>query len=179
MNCAEGRLLIGRLRADARLEDSQRRALLQHFAGCAACRREGLALDPLNLFLGAAALEPERSEIEVIRQTVTSMRRFRELEDRRSRAGRRARWTAAAGILLAAVFLTPSSKQDSPAPGRPQASSAPLPVAQRPAARELVRVSAWEDSSIVENLDRPEARVYQLTEQDLFVVMIVDESLDL
>lgn len=32
---------------------------------------------------------------------------------------------------------------------------------------------------MIEDLNRPDARVYQLTEEDLAVVMIVDETLDL
>ena len=35
-----------------------------------------------------------------------------------------------------------------------------------------------EASPLIEAIDRPQARIYQLGEDDLSVVMIVDESLD-
>lgn len=146
-----------------------------HFADCAACRRELLDTDATLLFLGASRLEVDASEIAAVRQTVDAMRRTRDLELPERRTPGRAQRAVAAGFLLAALLVLPAGE-------RP--SEAPSPVdGQRAAAffqrRGATLVSDLESPSVLENLDRPTARVYQLTENDLSVVMIVDETLDL
>ncbi len=177
MNCSEGRLLMDSYRADCRLDDDQRRDLISHFSGCPDCRREGLAVDPTMLFLGALPLELERSEVASIRRTVHAMRRARNLEaagsSPRSRMGR----AAAAAILMGTLLLLPGSENRLEAPGADsQVASGRQPQSGW---EELTRVSVWDSPSLIESLDRPRARVYQVTEQDLALVMIVDETLDL
>ncbi len=180
MTCSEGRRLMGRFRSDARLHDSERRGLMEHFAGCTRCRREGLAIDPTLLLLGASSLEMRSSEIVSIRQTVQAMRRARELERAGARPWRRVRRAAAMSVLLTALLLFPGGGQE-----RLEERNA-TSGHQTPSSGSLyslgeghTQISIWDSLSLIENLDRPDARIYQWTEQDLSVVMIVDESLDL
>jgi hypothetical protein len=74
-------------------------------------------------------------------------------------------WRAAAAALLATVALAQA----------PAAKLARTAVAAAPAVELPSELSL---QPIVEDTDRPSARVYQLTGQDLAVVMIVDETLD-
>ena len=48
-----------------------------------------------------------------------------------------------------------------------------------PFRRQVTRASEATLPQVIENLRGPQARIYQLTEDDLAVVLIVDESLDL
>lgn len=177
MNCSDGRQLMGRLREDGRLDDDQRRDLVEHFSDCPDCRRDGLAADPTLLFLGASPLELERSEVASIRRTVRAMQRARDLDAAGSRSWTHVLRAAAAAILLTALLLLPGGQKRLavPSPEPDTLSGGPLHAG----GEDLAPVSVWESPSLIENLDRPEARIYQLTEQDLSIVMIVDESLDL
>ncbi len=180
MNCSAWRRLMQRFRDDARLDDRERRGLVEHFTGCSSCRHEGLAVDPTLLFLGASPLEFERSEVTSIRQTVQSMRRARELELAGLRPRGRVGRAAAAVILLSALFLLPGGGEkrlEAPSRARDGEPRSGDPLHSVP--EDLARISVWDSPSIIENLDRPNARIYQLTEKDLSVVMIVDETLDL
>lgn len=132
---------------------------LEHLDGCAACRERALRLDPLLVFRGARSLtEPVDSAAMV--EAVRVGRRLRRLErpsSARSSAG------VAAALIGALLLLTPTALQRSPeAPGAAPAAPA-------------AELSA---SPLIENLDRPGARVYQWGSETVSVVMVVDESLD-
>jgi hypothetical protein len=138
-----------------------------HFDACALCRREALAADPLLVFrrLPAVELTPaeESSEVEAMRQAVAAMRTGKRIESRRSFAGWR-RWAAAAVLAMASLAMgrdrTPSMEQAA------AVTPAPMPAA------EVSAVPALEE------LNLPQARVYQWNSKELRVHMIFDPSID-
>jgi hypothetical protein len=152
-------------------------AAVTHFDACPRCRREALLADPLLVFrrLPAAELDEaaERSEVETMRQAVTAMRTAQRLESRRRFTGWR-RWAAAAVLTLAALSASSQSRDRSPlellAPSPAPLALAPLAPAAGP--------YAGHGQETLEGLNRPAARVYQMSGKDLSVVWIVDKSLD-
>jgi hypothetical protein len=144
-----------------------------HLDGCQRCRREALAADPLLVFRRLPALQlgeaAERSEVESMRQAVAAMRTGRRLESRHRFAGWR-RWAAAAALVVASFAV---SRDPSPV----VAVSAPLPAPAAPP-QEAVGARFEGTPEMLEGLDRPDARVYQMKGKDMAVVMIVDKSFD-
>lgn len=143
-----------------------------HFDSCALCRKEALKADPLLVFrrMPAAEITPgeERLEVESMQQAVAAMRTARRLETRGRFAGWR-RWAAAA--VLAGVSLgvgrdkIPQLEQVAEA----QAVSAAASAAAASAA-------SVPSTQLLDGIDRPEARVYQMDSDDLSVVMVIDPS---
>jgi hypothetical protein len=153
---------------------------LAHLEGCPRCREAAYDADPLLVFRRLPAPKAAVADIEAMRQAVATLRRTREMtgrtservqerpEEPRSGAGlwARLRWSAAAAALLAlSLALAPSAprsnqraEQLASAPGRPSLGLA---------------VNSLEDLSL------PDARVYELAEAELQVVMVVDPSLNL
>ncbi len=137
-------------------------SLTRHLADCDACRREAVACDPLLVFAGASAWEPDSAETVAVRQAVESVRRADQLSRRSLEAApRRRRFAAAAALFIGTFLLLPAttSHEDRPEPG----------------ARRMLTGSA---APAIDGLDRPFARVYEWGAEDLSVVMVVDESLD-
>jgi hypothetical protein len=162
-------------------------AAVAHFDACPRCRREALLADPLLVFrrLPAAELDEaaERSEVETMRQAVTAMRTARRLDSRRRFTGWR-RWAAAAVLALAALSASSESHDRSPlellAPSPAPLALAPLalaPLALAPLA-PAAGPDAGHGQETLEGLNRPAARVYQMSGKNLSVVWIVDKSLD-
>lgn len=180
MNCAELQRLAPDSLLASDLEPAQQRLAAEHLRDCPECRRRAVEADPSILFLELPTLEVGEAEVEAVRSTVNAMRRARVLESEASRPLSRWWRQAAAAVLLAGVLLLPG---DTPVEQRTGESS-PALVAETwelvaPLEDAGLLVSASEPSSVIENLNRPQARIYQLTEEDLSLVMIVDESLDL
>jgi hypothetical protein len=158
-----------------------------HLDGCPACRRTALAADPTLVFRRLPALPPPvldlapaalAAEVEAIRLAVAGMRTARRLAPppERSLLRRSRHWGAAAGLAIAALSLgaTPALR---PAPHGIASLTAPRTVRllSPPAAVRLVS----DRVPMVEELNRPAARVYQMDGgENLSVVMIVDERLD-
>jgi hypothetical protein len=146
----------------------------EHLVGCAECRRRAYALDPSLVFLklredGPAEIA-ETGEIEAMRERVAALRTMRamRLPGHVGRGARPTGWRWAAAALLAGVALAQGVRSplaDPLAKARPAEQSAAVPA-------ELAL------QPVVEELGRPEARVYQFAGDDLSVVMIVDETLD-
>ncbi|HEV7667662.1 MAG TPA: hypothetical protein VGS22_03995 [Thermoanaerobaculia bacterium] len=171
---------------------------LAHFDACPACRREACRIDPTLIFrrLPAAALDFE-VEAERMRLAVAGMRASARVETRHATAlgrplGRRlrshgVRWALAAGLAAASLVL--GGRGDlADAAGRPR-HAAPLGVVSGGAPGGVIparldgfvgldRPSPAAVESAVEDLGRPNARIYQLDGERLSVVMIVDEKLD-
>jgi hypothetical protein len=149
-------------------------AAVTHFDACPRCRREALLADPLLVFrrLPAAELDEaaERSEVETMRQAVTAMRTARRLDSRRRFTGWR-RWAAAAVLALAALSASSESHDRSPLE---LLAPSPAPLALAPTAGP----DAGHGQETLEGLNRPAARVYQMSGKNLSVVWIVDKSLD-
>ncbi len=149
-------------------------AATEHLAGCAECARRAYALDPSLLFL--ALREPSgveaaaSGEIAAMRAGVAAMRAVRASQWAggwgRGRRLHAWRWAATALLVAASLVLSGHPAGLGP-PARDLAAAAP---AAAPPEVDLLPV--------VEELGRPEARVYQFAGDDLSVVMIVDETLD-
>jgi hypothetical protein len=165
-------------------------AALEHLDGCPACRRTALEADPTLLFrrLPALSLEmsasTEAAEVESMRQAVAAMRTARRLEPPRERAVW-SRWLAAAALAAAALSLgTGQVRRDLPLALKGGVAHAgiafPAPLAALAAdASQAVPRFASEQVPMVEELNRPAARVYQMDGgKNLSVVMIVDERFD-
>ncbi|MEP7011926.1 MAG: hypothetical protein ABJC13_16500 [Acidobacteriota bacterium] len=174
---------------------------LAHFDACPACRREACRVDPTLVFrrLPAAELDFDL-EAERMMLAVAGMRASERVERVEGRAatlsrhplshpisrrlrGQGLRWALAAGLAGASLLLGGRGEwaaNPADSAGRPQ-DAAPLAASdgaggggamparfEAPAAVE----------SAVEDLGRPDARIYQLDGERLSVVMIVDEKLD-
>ncbi len=179
-------------------------AALEHLAldrshGCAACRSAAVAADPTLVFgrLRAPAAQTATpalgdDEVLAVQQAVASLRAASRLGVpaaglvRRSAGWTRpaARWAAAAGLAAALLAgagsagprrMPPSAPLSAAAPLAPFApfSGAAVPVAMRAAAP-----APQGQMPMLEELDRPDARVYQLDGSKLSVVMVVDGTLD-
>ncbi len=166
---------------------------LAHFDGCPICRREACAIDPTLVFrrLPAPSLDFD-VEAERMMLAVAGMRASERVMGRatgsfglrtsrgRGGAARWARWGIAAGLAATTLFL--GRPGELPAPGQGPLRSARIEASasaggfQASHARLGVEPAAIE--SAVEDLGRPNARIYQLDGERLSVVMIVDEKLD-
>ena len=171
MSCPDWRQLTAR-RERERADPEGWAAAMEHFDSCPPCRREALAADPLLVFrrlpkveLGAAE---ERSEVEAVRQAVTAMRTARRLVARRSFGGWR-RWSAAAVLALAALSV---GRDRDPRLAMGRMARASLLVPAQPAPAQALA------APMIEVLNRPDARVYQMPGEDLSVIMVVDPSFD-
>jgi hypothetical protein len=159
---------------------------LAHLDGCPDCRRAALAADPTLLFqrLRSAPTPetqetPETPEIIAMRQAVAALRAARRIEPPRERAGWK-HWAAAAVLATAALSLgsAPGLHHTTPAVGN-LGSASRKPVAPPAAVPPSIPRFAAEQVPMVEELNRPAARVYQMDGgKNLSVVMIVDERLD-
>ncbi len=162
------------------LEPPARETRSKHLCQCFECRRRALEDDPTLMFIELPKVEVSDAEVDEILATVGTLRRARALEKGASpQRGHLGRMLAAAA-LLTALLLVPGHT----GPSRHGSVSrhdigSGEPARQSPTAEGLFLTTGTESPSLIENLNRPEARIYQLTEHDLSVVMIVDESLDL
>ncbi|MGE5233892.1 MAG: hypothetical protein ACM3OB_07260 [Acidobacteriota bacterium] len=154
---------------------------MEHLDACPTCRRVAVAIDPSLTFRTLRRSAAVPGEVEAMRQAVAGLRRARELGERielgEPPAPRRwPRWAlraaAAAGftVLLAQAY----GPRAPVAPPVHVAATAAAPAA----ARAIVPVADGAAAPLLEETDRPGARVYQLGGRDLAVVMIVDKSLD-
>ncbi|HTQ79642.1 MAG TPA: hypothetical protein VMM92_06575, partial [Thermoanaerobaculia bacterium] len=160
-----------------------------HFDRCPACRSAAVTADPTLLFrrlpelpLDAAA---EQAEVAAMRQAVTAMRTARRLGPAGERRVLSHAWRWAAAAALAVLSLSLGTARDLRDLKGPQVAShlgAPAAKAEQPllpaAVPAAVRLNSGE-VPVVEELNRPAARVYQMNGgENLSVVMIVDERLD-
>lgn len=153
---------------------------LGHLEDCGECRRAALALDPTLALLPlvereAAAATAADDEVESMLRSVETLRR--------SPAGRRRSTAVSTGWrTAAAVLLAVGALYQLPARGPRIAATLPADaqleaLASRPVDNEVMRAE-YSGQPVLEDLDRPDARVYQLGGDDVSVVMIVDETLD-
>lgn len=133
-----------------------------HFDACTLCRKDALKADPLLVFRRMAPVESTPAEddleIESMQQAVAAMRTARRLEARGRFAGWR-RWAAAA--VLAGVSLSVGRDK---VPQLERAAAAPPALVSVPAA------------PVLDGIDRPEARVYEMGDDEFSTVMVIDES---
>ena len=180
MTCAELRRLAPDSLLASELEPVEHRRAAEHLRECPECRRRAVAADPAVLFLDLPSLEVTAADVEAVRSAVGAMRRARVLENETSRpVGRWWRHVAAAALLAALLLVPGDTPVDQEAGDGPIALVAGVGELETLIDEGGFLASATEPSSIIENLNRPQARIYQLTEDDLSLVMIVDETLDL
>ena len=173
---ADGWRALAAHRADPRgQEPAEWAAALAHLDGCPGCRRAALAADPTLLFrrlpvprLGDQEIAQEVADMQ---RAVAALRTASRVRVRADRGWTRTRWAAAAALATVALSLGASPELHPGRVGGPGAvrselagQALPSPAAV-PAALRLPSV---------EDLNRPEARIYQMGT----VVMIVDEGLD-
>lgn len=148
---------------------------LSHFdGGCQLCRKAALKSDPTLVFRRLAQVpastmseSQERAEVESVRQGVAAMRAASRLDSVRKRKGAGwVRWSAAAALAMM-VLTIPSDNPRQPAD---QAA-----IFQAGA----VDASEAQDLPLEGAVNLPDARVYQLSQDDLAVVMVVDESINI
>ncbi len=176
MSCPDWRRLLAE-RERAELEGDFEpaagwREAVEHLAGCARCRMTALELDGSLLWLAQPPLDVGDEEVDRIKANVRTLRRARRTERATGAASRRVGRVAAAAAIVSLMILMPThtSRQSEPTAGTPTTASS--------AAR--VRSLAVRDAPapMIEPLDLPLARIYQLGAEDLSVVMVVDESID-
>jgi hypothetical protein len=153
---------------------------LAHLDACPRCRPEALDADPLLLFrrLPAPEMTPgeESAEVDSMLQAVAAMRTAKRLDIRRGAGWRR--WTAAAVLALASLALghDRAPMEESMAHGARMPLLSPESLA---ATAEPPASGAPEPGTpTLEDLNRPNARVYQVQRKNFSLVMVVDKGLD-
>jgi predicted anti-sigma-YlaC factor YlaD len=165
MTCDEVRELIPALVA-LELEPETERRAREHLAGCAGCRAEVAAADPvcgLALRLPAGADDDAESFVTAVMAGVHQRRAERRL------GGGRWRWLAAAAA-LAVAFLAGTQVRRGSEPAATAALAPTVAPAVRPA-----------ESSYVE-VEGQGVRLYQITdpaEPGVAVTVVVDPALEL
>jgi hypothetical protein len=158
-------------------------AALAHFdGGCPVCRKAALTADPTLVFrrlpsVPAAKMTEteERAEVEAVRQAVAAMRTASRLGSETHKSGALTgwrRWTAAAVLALAALFIPYGDARQA----RPAADQAAI------FRNEYVGEGAQQvevGTPVMEGVNLPGARVYHMSGEGLQVVMVVDESIDI
>ncbi len=168
MSCPDWPALVAARERDSGAEPPGWATARAHLSACSACRRRAVDLDPTLVFLALPALEPREGEISAMQGAVAALVRTRRLESagERSRPARpaRLRRAALAAAALAALVLEAGPRRPAPPPAGLLAAEGLAPGAS--------------SAPVVEQIERPDARVYQLPAEGLSVVMIVDASLD-
>jgi hypothetical protein len=176
---------------DAGTEPAEWQDALEHFDRCPSCRQAAVQADPTLLFRRlpglAAEMSPgeEAAEVESMRQAVAAMRTARRLEPPSERAAWK-HWVAAAALAAAALSLGAGHGLHHSPASRASGDTLALALPAVPAASSLEVLAASaasrfvsEPVPMVEELNRPAARVYQMDGgKNLSVVMIVDERFD-
>jgi hypothetical protein len=185
-----GRLIEHRFDARRGLDDEPHgwQEALRHSEECRICRRQALALDPTLLFssLGHGESPEGAASLAGLGARVRSALRAREMERSlelpRERLRERRVPAAAAALLMAAGLLlaTHGGRVTPPAATGDRTPRPAHPTIARWAFGDVALPAADVTTPpLIESLDRPQARVYQLgQDDDLSLVMIVDESLD-
>lgn len=176
-------------RASGDLDPADWRQALSHLDSCDDCRRPALASDPLLVFRhrrgSASGSESEAAAVAEMRRSVHAVVRSRSWKrPRRALSRSSARRLAAALALLAFLLFLGPDRVLGPSPSAdrlagPVAATPPdLPVGS-PVSAELIDLLAETmPVSLVEDIDRPGARVYEMRRDNLSVVMIVDDTFD-
>jgi hypothetical protein len=172
VSCPDWRTLLARREARPDDDPDGWAAARRHLAGCAACRAEALAWDPTLLFLQLPAPRVEAGDVAAMQEAVAALVRAGRVDPRKARRLRAARpagrWrsvAAAAVLALAALVVEPVRRPD----------AAP---ADELAAFDADWLPALAVPAVLEEIESPEARVYQIPAEGLSVVMVVDASLD-
>ena len=170
MNCPDRQELVATLADLERSGEPSR--LLAHIDRCSACRRLALEVEPSLLFRRLA--EPVESEDEVarMREAVRTLIRSRQAAGRIAVLRRKWGSKAAVGLLAGLAFvLGPRLERFDP-----DSESVEFRL---PTDRVSSVPTMLDPLPSIEDVGIPGARIYQLQDEGLSIVMIVDESLDL
>jgi hypothetical protein len=178
MSCPDWRRLVALGDAAAGVEEPPEwHSAVEHLRHCSACRPEALAADPSLVFVEAAGWQASEAEVEELIGGVRAVNRLKVRDRAASTTARRWPGLAAAALLAVGLALMGGSSALERGSGeRPARSTSALFPAQQEVSS--LRVGSGL-TPVVEELDRPDARVYQLRQEDLAIVMIVDETFDL
>lgn len=176
MSCFDWRRLLAHRFAAGAPEPEGWGEALAHLDGCAACRSEAFALDPTLAFRELPVPEVGSTEVAEMRHAVRAVRRAGRAAGARAVSRSRPGWRAAAVGFVTLAALTLGMDSTRQAPETAIAVQGPLGL-QAPAGLsgdgvDLARMP------LIEEIDRPRARVYQFGSAELAVVLIVDESFD-
>ena len=183
MTCPDWRALVAAHEAEPEADEPDWAAARHHAAECSRCRAEALAADPLLLFARLPERNVEPREIVDMQGAVAALVRASRVTQGGHLASplapRATSFRLFSASRIAAALGVCSLLALSGAP-RPQ----PAGVGVLAAAGNLLvgTEGGSEDAlpmhSLVEELGRPGARIYDLQQADMAVVMIVDASLD-
>ncbi len=167
MSCPDWRDLVAARERDPGADPPGWAEARRHLAECAVCRALAVDLDPSLLFVHLPAPRVTAADVAAMQGAVAALVRAGRVEPRARPLARRAwRGVAAAAIALLALGVEAGPRRGAlPAP---QEAVAGLPE------------ESFDPGALpsLEEIDRPEARVYQVPADGLAVVMIVDASLD-
>ena len=188
MTCPDWRALVAARDAEPAADLPAWAAARHHAAQCSLCRGEALVADPLLLFsrLPKPAAAAAADEIAAMQAAVASLVRASRVAQRdplpRGRNGAVAassrtrtvtRFAAALGV-CSLLALSGAPRPRPPVLAALASGSGLAGLGQLGTSAE----DAAPLGSVVEELDRPGARIYELPQSDMAVVMIVDASLD-
>lgn len=185
MSCPDWRRLVAEREAGAGDAGPAWAAARQHLGSCPRCREAALAADPTLIFLRLPAPTVPAAEVVAMQQGVAALIRASRVRVSGVRA------PAVPGGRLFDPRPARRLRGDAMRWARPAAAAALLAIGvlQAPAARESVAKSfaparpfpavVASTGSVLEDLDLPDARVYEVTSEEMQVVMVVDSSLDL
>ena len=150
------------------------REALAHLDGCAACRDRALAADPTLLFRRLPEVTADAELVRDVRRGVETLRRARRVEARALRGP----GVLAGALAASGPSVTPRSDGLEPFPGTraPGSFSGGFPVSGLAGAEALAAVGTEE--AALDQIERPDASVYHIDDDQLAVVMVVDASLD-
>lgn len=181
MNCPDWRALVAARDAEPAADLPAWAEARRHAARCGRCRQEALLADPLLLFSRLPERRVTPGEIGDMQDAVAALVRAgriaraagggAETERRATGSGLFSISRVAAALGICSLLALSGAPRSRPAGLGTVAGS---PDSQRAAlAGEVLPLD-----SVVEELDRPGARIYELPQSDMAVVMIVDASLD-
>lgn len=171
-SAAEWRALTGHRREANGEEPAGWAAAVEHLdGGCKTCRQTALDADPTLVFRRLPAVEAGDADVAAMIHAVSVLRTASRIAPERRRRHGWQRWASAAALLLAALSSGSSpALRESLVPAIPGLSTASRAAAVLPARMQMMPA--------LEGLDRPDARVYQMEQDDFSVVMVVDPKFE-
>lgn len=181
MTCPDWQSLVAARDAEPAVDPPTWAEARRHAAGCDRCRRAALAADPLLLFARLPEATVTPAELADMQSAVAALVRagrvghaaaigHRVHPPADSRRAAAARFAAALGVCSLLAL------SGAPRPQPPTLDT--LAAGGDLAGLGMAADDAASMGSVVEELDRPGARIYELPQSDMAVVMIVDASLD-
>lgn len=162
--CYEWESLVAHRYAEGASEPPQWDEAMAHAGHCDDCRRAALAADPSLVFLGCSPTDLTEGELTELRRSIPVTVRMMRVDRAASDGAARRRRIAVAAMLVVGVLATATTVSRKQAlQVEPLSAALPAAPLERP---------------MLEALDRPAARVYELGSDGLSLVMVVDESLD-